>query len=63
MKGPGVFREYWGRPEITADCFDEDGYFKTGDAVERVNGVWKILGRTSVDVLKTGNGFSTGLGF
>lgn len=63
VKGPGVFREYWGRPEITADCFDEDGYFKTGDAVERVNGVWKILGRTSVDVLKTGNGFSTGLGF
>lgn len=30
IKGPNVFREYWGRPEATAEAF-EDGWFCTGD--------------------------------
>ena len=34
VKSPGVFVEYLGRPEKTADAFDEEGYFKTGDVVE-----------------------------
>jgi non-ribosomal peptide synthetase component E (peptide arylation enzyme) len=29
-----LFREYWGRPQATADAFDDEGYFKTGDVVE-----------------------------
>ena len=26
-----MFREYWNKPEATADSFAEDGWFKTGD--------------------------------
>jgi non-ribosomal peptide synthetase component E (peptide arylation enzyme) len=28
-----LFREYWGRPQATADAFDSEGYFLTGDTV------------------------------
>jgi len=31
--GPCLFKEYWGRPEATADSFDDEGLFKTGDVV------------------------------
>jgi fatty-acyl-CoA synthase len=29
--GPNVMREYWGRPDASADAFTSDGWFKTGD--------------------------------
>ena len=33
----------------------EEGYFRTGDTVVRdAGGYWRILGRTSVDIIKTG---------
>ena len=28
--GPAVFKEYWNKPEATAESFTEDGWFKTG---------------------------------
>jgi len=31
VRGPSMFREYWNKPEATADSFAEDGWFKTGD--------------------------------
>lgn len=31
VRGPSMFREYWNKPEATADSFVEDGWFKTGD--------------------------------
>jgi non-ribosomal peptide synthetase component E (peptide arylation enzyme) len=33
VRGPMLFREYWGRPEATAEAFDSQGYFLTGDTV------------------------------
>ena len=33
VKGPHVTPGYWGSPELTADAFDEEGYYKIGDAV------------------------------
>ena len=30
VKGPGVFQEYWNKPEATAETFTVDGWFKTG---------------------------------
>ncbi len=55
VRGPSVFLEYFGKPDATAESFTEDGFFKTGDAGEvSGDGYWKILGRNSVDILKTG---------
>lgn len=31
IKGPNVFAGYWEKPDITAEAFTEDGWFKTGD--------------------------------
>ena len=39
VRGPQLFREYWRRPEATAEAFDDQGYFKTGGWVGgRVDG-------------------------
>ena len=53
IDGPNVFREYWRRPEETATSF-HDQYFKTGDVVVVEDGRYRILGRRSVDIIKTG---------
>lgn len=54
VKGPGVFAAYWNRPEATAASFTPDGWFKTGDIGELNAGYYKILGRNSVDIIKSG---------
>jgi malonyl-CoA/methylmalonyl-CoA synthetase len=53
VRGPGVFREYWGQPQATRDVF-RAGWFRTGDTAVVEKGVYRILGRTGIDVLKTG---------
>jgi malonyl-CoA/methylmalonyl-CoA synthetase len=53
VRGPSVFAEYWGKPEATRAAF-RDGWFRTGDTAVVENGVYRILGRTSIDILKTG---------
>ena len=54
VRGPQVFREYWGRPEETVASF-RDGWFRTGDeACLGEGGYYRILGRRSVDIVKTG---------
>ncbi|KAM3918491.1 malonate--CoA ligase ACSF3, mitochondrial isoform 1-T2 [Leptodactylus fuscus] len=54
VQGPAVFREYWNKPQETREAFTPDGWFKTGDtAVYKDNSYW-ILGRTSVDIIKSG---------
>jgi malonyl-CoA/methylmalonyl-CoA synthetase len=55
VKGPTVFKEYWNKPESTAESFTEDGWFKTGDiaTIDEVGG-YRILGRNSVDIIKSG---------
>jgi malonyl-CoA/methylmalonyl-CoA synthetase len=53
VRGPSVFAEYWGKPDATRDAF-RDGWFRTGDTAVVENGVYRILGRTNIDILKTG---------
>lgn len=54
IRGPSVFKGYLGRPEATAEAF-RDGWFRTGDVAERSeDGHYRLLGRTSVDILKSG---------
>jgi feruloyl-CoA synthase len=33
VRGPNVFPGYWGRPDLTREAFDEDGFYRIGDAV------------------------------
>jgi len=37
VKGPNVTPGYWRDPELTRDAFDEEGYYKFGDAVRFVD--------------------------
>jgi len=53
VRGPTVFKEYWGKPEATSKAFRE-GWFRTGDTAVVENGVYRILGRTNIDIIKTG---------
>jgi len=53
VRGPNVFLEYWQRPEATRDAF-RDGWFRTGDTAVLEDGAYRILGRSSVDIIKTG---------
>lgn len=53
VRGPNVFLEYWQRPEATRAAFRED-WFRTGDTAVLEQGAFRILGRSSVDIIKTG---------
>lgn len=53
VRGPGVFHEYWNRPEVAAESFDE-GWFRTGDMAVLERGYYRIMGRLSVDIIKSG---------
>ena len=54
IKGPSVFKEYWGKEEATNKAFTKDGWFITGDIAQMNDGLYKILGRDSVDIIKSG---------
>jgi malonyl-CoA/methylmalonyl-CoA synthetase len=58
IAGPSVFAGYHERPEANRDAFAmREGvrWFKTGDTVTRdAEGYFRVLGRTSVDILKSG---------
>jgi fatty acid CoA ligase FadD36 len=62
LKAPTVFDGYLNRPDATADAFDPDGWYRTGDAaVIDDGGMHRIVGRESVDLIKSG-GFRVGAG-
>jgi malonyl-CoA/methylmalonyl-CoA synthetase len=53
LQGPGVFSEYWERPDSTRDAF-VDGWLRTGDIAVGDAGAYRLLGRSSVDIIKSG---------
>ncbi len=53
VRGAAVFREYWCRDAATRESF-RDGWFQTGDVAVREDGVYRLLGRSSVDIIKCG---------
>jgi fatty acid CoA ligase FadD36 len=62
VRGPMVFDGYHNRPDATAECWTDDGWFKTGDvAAIDADGFHRIVGRESVDLIKSG-GYRIGAG-
>lgn len=53
VRGSAVFLEYWGNAHATQTAF-HDGWFRTGDVAAVEAGMYRILGRMSVDIIKTG---------
>ncbi|MEP6390434.1 MAG: acyl-CoA synthetase [Halioglobus sp.] len=54
VKGPGVFLEYWRNPAASEAAFTPDGWFCTGDMAVLEEGYYRIMGRLSVDIIKSG---------
>ena len=48
-----MFLEYWNDPGATRAAF-RDGWFRTGDVAVVEHGRYRIFGRQSVDIIKTG---------
>ena len=62
VRGPTLFNGYLNRPDATAEAFDTDGWYRTGDAaVIDSDGMHRIVGRESVDLIKSG-GYRVGAG-
>jgi fatty acid CoA ligase FadD36 len=62
LTGPTLFTGYLGRPDATAASFTDDGWFRTGDiAAVDPDGVHRIVGRASTDLIKSG-GYRIGAG-
>lgn len=59
---PTIFDGYLNRPDATAESFESDGWYRTGDAaVIDSGGMHRIVGRESVDLIKSG-GYRVGAG-
>ncbi len=53
IQSPTVFLEYWDNAEATEASFS-DGWFCTGDIAVIEDGYYRIMGRSSVDIIKSG---------
>ena len=53
IKGDNVFLEYWNNEEATKESF-KDGWFCTGDVAVVEGGYYRIMGRSSFDIIKSG---------
>ena len=62
VRTPTIFDGYLNRPDATAESFTTDGWYRTGDAaVIDPAGMHRIVGRESVDLIKSG-GYRIGAG-
>ena len=53
IKGDNVFLEYWDNEKATIESF-HDGWFCTGDVAVIEDGYYRIMGRSSIDIIKSG---------
>ena len=53
MKGDNLFKEYWNNRKATQEAF-KDGWFCSGDIAVIEDGYFRIMGRSSIDIIKSG---------
>jgi long-chain acyl-CoA synthetase len=56
VRGPSVFAGYWQKPAATADCFDEAGWFRTGDIAHLDADGFLFITDRKKELLKTSGG-------
>jgi malonyl-CoA/methylmalonyl-CoA synthetase len=54
VRGENVFGGYWRMPEKNVEEYTADGWFRTGDTGIRERGSYRVMGRSSVDIIKSG---------
>lgn len=53
VRGESMFEGYWKDERATRESF-RDGWFRTGDIAVVEDGYYRILGRSSIDIIKSG---------
>ena len=56
VRGPSIFSGYWHKPEASAECFDAEGYFKTGDIARLDADGFLFITDRKKELLKTSGG-------
>jgi long-chain acyl-CoA synthetase len=56
VRGPSVFKGYWNKPQTTAESFDADGWFYTGDVARIDEDGFLFITDRKKDLLKTSGG-------
>ena len=58
FRGPTLFKGYWDEPELTAQAFTEDGWYRTGDIGHLDDAGRLILSGRKKDIIVLPNGFN-----
>ncbi|MGH9605561.1 MAG: AMP-dependent synthetase/ligase [Terracidiphilus sp.] len=56
VRGPSVFAGYWQKPETNAECFDAEGWFRTGDIARIDSDQFLYITDRKKELLKTSGG-------
>ena len=56
LRGPSIFKGYWNKPEATAESFDSEGWFLTGDIARLDEDGFLYITDRKKDLLKTSGG-------
>jgi len=56
VRGPSIFLGYWQKPEANAECFDPEGWFRTGDIAHLDADRFLYITDRKKELLKTSGG-------
>jgi len=56
VRGPSVFRGYWQKPAANSECFDSEGWFRTGDIAHLDEDGFLFITDRKKELLKTSGG-------